>query len=121
MSRDYELVIVVDSGGRQYIGKLVERNKESIILEDHLKYVEREFPVQGGAAQIQLQFSPPSHLFSIIKIELKWISVEGPDDEKIYDAYEKFWDRIRAARSGITLASSMPQFGPVPTDKVKVM
>lgn len=106
------LVVVVDHGGRQFIGKNIAETDEVVELKDHLKYVEQAIPVQGGQSQVQLQFSPPSHLFTIDTIKLKWLSIEEVSDQKMISSYEKFFTQIRAARSGLVQATQMPQATP---------
>lgn len=103
------LVVVVDSGGRQFIGKQIVVDDEIVELKDYLKY--SEVPISNGMgnqAQIQLQFAPPSHIFNISNIKIKWLSISSIDDEKLISAYDKFWTEIRASRSGISVAKNMP-------------
>jgi len=112
MESDKKLVVVVDHGGRQFIGKLVSEGPEVVELEGHLKYIEQAIQVQGGPPQVQMQFSPPSHIFIVDKLRVKWLSLEEVTDERMISAYEQFSTQIRAARAGIQVAGTMPQGRP---------
>ena len=109
MSEDAKLAVVVDHGGRQYIGKLTSRGPKELTLENHLKYQEAEIAIQNGSGfRVQLQLAPSSHLFNLNEIVLKWSSIEVVTDAEFIRTYEEFWTQIRASRSGIKMASSMP-------------
>lgn len=109
ISNNERLVVVVDHGGRQFVGKLEERTSEVVVLRDYLKYNEQALPVHDGPAQVQLQFAPPSHMFKIDNITVKWLSINEVDDPEMISAYEKYWTQIRAARSGLSIASNVPK------------
>lgn len=108
METDKKLVVVVDQGGRQFLGRLLSEGPEVVELEGHLKYIERPIPVQAGPEQVQMQMAPPSHIFSLNKIRVKWLSVEEVTDERMISAYEQFSTQIRASRAGIHVAGAMP-------------
>jgi hypothetical protein len=103
--------VVVDKNGRQFVGRLKSKG-ETIELMNPLLMIERIQPTQvADKAEIFLNFSPVLNTFPVDYIELKWSS-QFPADESLERAYEDFWTQIRAARSGLSMARSMP--GPQP-------
>ena len=55
-----------------------------------------------------LNFSPILNSFPVDTVKIQWVT-HFPADEGLERAYEDFWTQIRAARSGLTMARSMPQ------------
>jgi len=100
--------VVVDKNGRQFVGRLISKNEHTIELSNPLLRIERVMKTEvADRAEIMLNFSPILNTFIIDRIEMKWVS-QSPADENLEHAYDDFWIQIRAARSGISMARSMP-------------
>jgi hypothetical protein len=112
--KELDLYLAVEDGtGRQFIGQFVEKNDRTIKLRDPLLIVERVMPAQQmqEQQQIMLNISPLMHTFVINEWTFKWSGFHEVQDEKLKSTYEKFLTQMRAARSGLSVASAMPPNG----------
>lgn len=104
-----KFVVVVDHGGRQYLGKQVSCDAEVVELQDHLSYIEQRITAPGGRGeQVQVRMQPPSQVFKMESIRLKWLSIEEITDPTMISEYHKVLISVRAAKAGIALSSNMP-------------
>lgn len=105
------LYLMVEEGtGRQFIGKLVERNDAICKLDNPLLIVERVLQQAQNSqqSQIALNISPIMHTFNIDTWEFKWSGCHKITDERLISSYEKYSTQIRAARSGLSVAQQVP-------------
>lgn len=111
MSKGKDLYIVMDRGGRYYVG-YVERDapdNRTILMRNPLLFTERVMPTQDPSQQqIALNISPIMHTFGIDTWEFQWIGKHKVTDQKLIDAYEKFMDQIKASRLSVTPATVVP-------------
>lgn len=107
-----DLYIYQDRGGRFYLGFLEKESYENrtVILKSVLLIQEHTLPTQTqDQQQIMLNILPIMHTFNIDIWEFQWIGKHKVVDPKLISTHEKFWRQIRAARSGISEASSIPR------------
>jgi len=110
------LYLVVEEGtGRQFVGKLLEKNDRTCKLRDPLLIVERVMAQPNSQQQqIAINISPIMHTFNIDTWEFKWSGFHEVTDERLISSYEKFGTQIRAARSGLSVAQQLPTTRVVP-------
>ena len=99
-----DILVVTDSIGRQFLGSIVEDKGETIILSSPILMLERVIE----PPRVELQFQPVCHTFDVPQIEVRWTS-KFLAPEVLVSTYEQFMQKIRAARSGIELATSIPK------------
>ncbi|MGW8178969.1 MAG: hypothetical protein ACWGQW_09430 [bacterium] len=106
-----DLYMYQDRGGRFYLGIVQEESVENrtVVLKKVLTIQERVLPTQTQEQQqIMLNLAPIMHTFTIDTWEFQWIGRHRVVDPQLVNTHEKFWAQIRAARSGISAASSVP-------------
>lgn len=124
----YEQWVVVTAAGKQYIGKVCEdthvNNKRGMALDPayELNVMNIPVPVPGGGMSLQrsiscLPIGATSHQARIYVYPTDIMYLDGlhEDDRREYmkmvDAAVRIAENSRAAKSGISLATSMPSRG----------
>jgi len=99
--------------GRQLIGLLLEEEGQCVNIKDPLMIMEQVMPPQANneSQRIALNIAPIMHTFNIDTWEFEYAGKHKVVDEKLISTYDKFRTQIRASRSGLTLAKTMPEIG----------
>ena len=113
-----ELVVsVIDGVGRSLIGKLhMKRIEESmhkpaIMLFEPALMIQR----QAGEGQVSVTVQPISNVEFIDEMCVTWTTIHKCTSKFILDQYENFLNQLKAARAGITLATTIPKNAVLPT------
>lgn len=94
-----------DNRGRLLIGRVGDIDNPIVLIKEPLVILE-QVARQGDA--VNFGFAPILHSFPVQSISVKWDSHFEPDNNLRIE-YEKIINTIRAKRSGIELASSIPK------------
>lgn len=106
-----DLYMYMDRGGRYYVGYVESEDVErrTVTLSSILFIQEKVLPTQDPQQQqIMFNVAPIMHTFMIDTWEFQWIGRHKVTDPKLIGTHEDFQKKIRAARSNLSVATSVP-------------
>ena len=104
------LHVVVDRTGRQYIGKCIRNDGDTLTIEKPFTITERlvQATQHNGQQKIDFGMSPLFHTFDADNLVIKWVTYSKITDGKIISIYKDAVQQVRISRSGLHQAKSLP-------------